>query len=69
MEGVYSSDYEDIHPDILNKYHGVAGQEIRRPPGTGAGHTEDDDDLLSKVADQIEENQQSNIPHEGVKVP
>jgi hypothetical protein len=51
----------------LNKYHGVAGQENPRTPGNGAGHAEDD--LFSLVADRIEENQQSNIRHEGVDVP
>jgi hypothetical protein len=34
----------------------------------GAGHAKEDD-ILSTVAGQIEDNQQSNIQHEGVKVP
>jgi hypothetical protein len=66
-------DYEGVDPEILEHYYGVAGPELHRKEGqTGAGHTEDDNDIELGLADasrQVEEEQQSNIRHEGVEAP
>ncbi|KAL1660010.1 hypothetical protein GGG16DRAFT_58163, partial [Schizophyllum commune] len=70
--GVYVDDYQGVHPDVLQEFHGVEGRRLTRQPGqTGAGHSVQDMPaaLLSEIADQIAESQSRNIRHPAVKVP
>ncbi|KZT27166.1 hypothetical protein NEOLEDRAFT_1061535, partial [Neolentinus lepideus HHB14362 ss-1] len=80
--GVYADDpIDNIHPDILNRYYGIAGRERQRSTGqTGAGHAGDDDteDEVSDAEDiepedefvqEILASQAQKVRHKSVKVP
>lgn len=60
-QGIYAEDpLEGVHPEILERYCGVNGQEQRRPPGqTGAGHPEDEevDDAYGNQAGNTSEDE------------
>ncbi|KAJ7202108.1 hypothetical protein GGX14DRAFT_370642 [Mycena pura] len=58
--GVYanSDDYENVHPDLLEQYYGIHGQE-RRSNQTGAGQL-DDEDIEVPDADTEEEDDSSD---------
>ncbi|KAI0060244.1 hypothetical protein BV25DRAFT_1807634, partial [Artomyces pyxidatus] len=57
-------EYQDVHPDLLNRYYGVSGVPRFRAPGqTGAGHPPDEDIEALVAADQA-----ANIRHEPIKV-
>lgn len=80
--GVYVEDpMDEIHPDAINRYYGIAGQEIQRSATqTGAGFLEEDNELVddaTQVAEhdsmedlenRISEDQEHNIRHEPVSV-
>ncbi|KAJ6511158.1 hypothetical protein C8R45DRAFT_814806 [Mycena sanguinolenta] len=80
-EGVYRHDPLDgIHPDTLNRYHGVEGHRIRRAGNqTGAGIASDDEDQddsgsehepnpREQLENRIQGHLEENIRHQPVKV-
>lgn len=77
--GIYADELDGIHPDVLNKYYGVAGQPRTQIPGqSGAGHPDDeeDEDLqndedmdVDELENQIAMDHAHNFNHEAVKAP
>jgi hypothetical protein len=68
QHGVYLDDCDGIHPDIIEQYYGVHGQEYIRAPGlTGAGHS-DDEDVWEEVGEHVAAAQEANF-HDAVNVP
>jgi hypothetical protein len=79
--GIYLDEYEDIHPEVLNRYYGVHGQQVEREPHQlGAGHSadeedgvesedEDNQDITGDIAGYIAADQQQHVRHEPVDVP
>ncbi|EPQ50169.1 hypothetical protein GLOTRDRAFT_23390, partial [Gloeophyllum trabeum ATCC 11539] len=49
--GVYVDDYNGVHPDVLNQYYGAdSTQETQHPGRTGAGHSDEGEDLEDQIA-------------------
>ncbi|KAJ7710578.1 hypothetical protein B0H17DRAFT_914315 [Mycena rosella] len=77
-EGIYREDPLDgIHPDVINRYYGVAGARRRRPRNqTGAGIASDDEgesdadgpSVEEELENQIGADLAQNIRHEPVPV-
>ncbi|KAK6992797.1 hypothetical protein R3P38DRAFT_2568726 [Favolaschia claudopus] len=62
-KGIYPDPMEGVHPDTINRYYGVEGEELVRLPGqTGAGHVEEED----WVDEQVEEEEDWADDHEGL---
>lgn len=76
--GMYASDPMDsVHPDTLERYYGVEGdQRVRRPGQTGAGHPGDEEqdesdawvDEPDELANAVAEDLAHNIRHPPIKV-
>lgn len=80
--GVYKDDPMDgVHPDIIDRYYGVAGPEQERgSTQTGAGHpdSEDEDDEVldshhegdmdEELENRVGADQAHNIRHEPIRV-
>ncbi|KAJ7486550.1 hypothetical protein FB451DRAFT_1391460 [Mycena latifolia] len=77
-DGVYASDpMENVHPDIIDRYYGVEGDErVPRPGQTGAGHPDDEEDLDAWedehdedfLTHAVAEDLAHNIRHPAIKV-
>ena len=65
--GKYSNDFEDVHPEILDRYLGVHGPPSRRQH-SGAGNSSDEanHDVLDKW---IAADQEHHICHSPIEVP
>jgi hypothetical protein len=65
--GKYSDNFDNIHPDILERYLGVHG-----PPSqcqhSGAEASDDDEDY-SHLDDRIAADQEHHIRHDPIEVP
>lgn len=72
-QGIYTDDCQDIHPDVINQYYGIHGQQINRPPGeTGAGHPSDEVDDETDwvdVGERVGLDQDAQIRHDAVEAP
>ncbi|TFY76459.1 hypothetical protein EWM64_g7555 [Hericium alpestre] len=67
--GIYADDYEDVHPDILNRYYGVDVDVEHIHGQTGAGHPDDEEDELPSLRDHIAADQEPHIRHAPIDVP
>lgn len=82
--GVYVDDCDGLSVNLINKYYGVHGREMKKKPGqSGAGHAPDDEDNEDDgwaTDNESEENlpqsesaayveTEPNIRHEPVSVP
>lgn len=71
QRGKYADDFDDVHPDILNRYLGVDRTPIRNPnldltdSDSGFENVIDSGDL----DEQITADQQPHIRHEPIGVP
>ncbi|EPQ57571.1 hypothetical protein GLOTRDRAFT_127924 [Gloeophyllum trabeum ATCC 11539] len=67
--GVYDDGYEDVHPDVLNRYYGADSTHERLHPGqTGAGHS-DSEDEGEALEDLIAADQERHVRHDPIPVP
>jgi hypothetical protein len=65
---VYLDDCDGIHPDVIQEYYGVHGQEFIRASGqTGAGHS-DEEDVWEDLGEHVAAAQEANF-HDTVDVP
>jgi len=67
QRGKYADEFENVHPDILDRYFGVNGAPSQRDH-SGAGDS-DDEDGISELDNMISTDQQSHIRHDPVDVP
>ncbi|KAJ7096209.1 hypothetical protein C8R44DRAFT_835293 [Mycena epipterygia] len=77
-DGMYASDPMDsVHPDTIERYYGVEGdQRFRRPGQTGAGHPDGEDqdepdawvDETEQLTNAVTEDLAHNIRHPPIKV-
>lgn len=70
--GIYRDDCAGVHPDTIAKYYGTTPNHPKRPSGaTGAGHPEDERDPgdSGNVAENIADDQESQVKHDAVEVP
>jgi hypothetical protein len=65
--GKYSNDFDNVHPDILERYLGVHGPPSQRQH-SGAGASDDDEDY-SDLDDRIAIDQEHHIRHDPIEVP
>ena len=65
--GKYVNEFEDIHPDILERYLGVHGLPSQRQH-SGAGASDDEDSYKGLDA-RIAADQEHHIRHDPVEVP
>jgi hypothetical protein len=66
--GKYANEFEDVHPDILNRYFGVHGTPAYRQH-SGAGESDSDDTDSDSLDEQILADQESHIHHELIDIP
>ena len=65
QHGEYEREFDDVHPDILDRYYGTHGRPLRRNH-SGAGSTGED---YESVGNQISADQEGNIHNESVETP
>ncbi|KAI6139131.1 hypothetical protein BKA82DRAFT_3988947, partial [Pisolithus tinctorius] len=76
--GVYGDDCEGVHPDVIDRYYGVHGEDrIRERCHSGAGHPADEEDsddeeptvVKAQVAELVSAHQQQYAYQDAVHVP
>jgi hypothetical protein len=70
QEGSYVDECDGVHPDTLQQFYGVRGNESSRQHGqTGAGHLEEDEQHLEEIAALVGDAIHDNVRHEAVETP
>jgi hypothetical protein len=69
--GIYLDEYDNVHPELLNRYYGVSQQAA---PGNvhqiSAGYTNSSDDVdLEAIVHDIAEGQKQHVRHDPVGLP
>jgi hypothetical protein len=67
QRGKYANEFENVYPDILNRYFSADGVPSQRDH-SGASNS-DDEDGISELDSMISADQQSHIRHDPVDVP
>ncbi|KZT30300.1 hypothetical protein NEOLEDRAFT_1054896 [Neolentinus lepideus HHB14362 ss-1] len=68
--GVYSDDYDNVHPDVLNQYYGAdSTRDARGQNPSGAGHSDEEDVDTEDLQERISHEQVRHVRHEPVAVP